>query len=428
MPTKGARGRILTVYRVSAPFRLPTWLALCTVIAYWITPESTFLSQWRVPKLASGSDLLYYVSALAIFCVSSVVGAAFGKPPKSQAVRAGGRHQRILQQYTSLGLIGAVLGYLVWGCVGISRAGGIAQLVEARRSNPYYVKSVLLDTIPGVTTLTQVAVLAIPVWYVLKCGRRLRREFVTVGLLILFAFIRSQLFLERLAIIELVLPLGFLAVCQRRLSVKRMALYVVALLVVTLVFFTGSELTRSLSNLRSYEGRSIIEAGTMRFAGYYLTSINNGVLSIREGATLPLWNTFRMIWRFPGMEGLYSHITGLSVEPSSVVLSRAGLNPEFNTSTAIGAWAADFGFFGGLVWALIIGMVSGALWALGVRDHLLRAFYAVWLVGELELMRIEYFSGTRLFPAYVFWVGAVLLRSVARERGQDICKEEARKV
>lgn len=410
-----AQRRESSSYRVAAPFGLPLWLAFCIVCVYTVTPESVFWVEWGVPKIGQAQHILYYGLALIVFGLASWLAAAVLASREAVIVRTTLMRRRVLQRYASLGLCAALLGYVVWASLGVYRAGSIAKLLSARMTNPYFVKSVLLDTIPGVTTVTQVAVLAIPVWWVLR--RRKAHEIGAVVLLFILGLVRSQLFLERLAIIELVVPLGFLVICQRRLSLRRLPVLILAFVVAMGLFFTGSELTRALSGSWDSGGPSVLRSGLIRFAGYYLTSVNNGVLAIQAGAATPLWHTFRSVWRFPGLEGLYSRLLDVDIQPKTSVLESAGLNPEFNTSTAIGAWVSDYGQVGGIVWAAIMGAISGTLWGLGKRDVLMRALYAVWLVGELELMRIDYFSGTRLFPAYMFWLGAVVLRTVRSTGG-----------
>ena len=92
-----------------------------------------------------------------------------------------------------------------------------------------------------------------------------------------------------------------------------------------------------------------------------------------------------------------------------------GLNPEFNTGTAIGSWVSDFGIVGAPVVVLFFGMISGILHRLSPWNGFVASLYAVWTVGLLEFMRIPYFTGTRMFPAFLFFAGAlVIARAVTK--------------
>ena len=73
-------------------------------------------------------------------------------------------------------LLVTTLAYVVWFALGFSRAGGVSEFFEIWRRDPLFIKTELLTTVPGVTTLAQLAVAAIPLVIAFKLfRRRLRR-------------------------------------------------------------------------------------------------------------------------------------------------------------------------------------------------------------------------------------------------------------
>jgi len=310
--------------------------------------------------------------------------------------------------YVRSGLVAALLAYAVWFFLGVLRANGVRNLISMWLVHPFYVKSVLLETVPGITTLTQVAVAAIPV--MICCVRVNRCDYVLSGLVFLLAIIRAFLFGERLALLEVLVPILYIKLITRKISWRSALAGVLFFIIFVAGFFILTEARRSFVYVGSDSVKYLIKTGTVRFLGYYMTSINNGIFFMQHYAfTAPLYNTFVSLWRFPGLYNLYNLFTGLNAIDVGNVLYKFGLNPEFNTLTSVCYWVIDFGLRGALIVSFFFGFLSGLFYKLASQNSLSTALYSVWLVGLLEFMRICYLTSTRLFPAYIFFIGALIL-------------------
>jgi oligosaccharide repeat unit polymerase len=322
------------------------------------------------------------------------------------------------------GLLLVSLGaYLGWFAIGFIRAGGPGPLLEAWLSSPFYVKRELLRTVPGLTTLTQLAVAAIPLALAFGLlGRRGKLRPLAISI-VLFAAARAFIFSERLALLELVVPIAYLLLAERRVAVPKGLLYGLGIGVTILGIFAATELRRTYVYTHDFSLSKV----TARFLGYYVTSIDNGSVVIdRYPAATPFANSGQMLWRFPIIENFraedlpaagtvslrYADIFGK--DPDSFwrsAFAAQGLSDEYNVFTTPGFLAADFGWLA-LPVLLLLGIYSGALYTRARSSPFHRALYAVWLVGLLEFMRIIYFFDTRVLPAYIAF--AAVYVSIAR--------------
>ena len=314
----------------------------------------------------------------------------------------------------------SIAAYVLWFARGILRAGGITTLFETWRRDPEHVKGELLATLPGVTTLTQLAVAAIPLAIAFKLVRPGSAIRVLVVVVFALAVVRTALFSERLALIELLLPLAFLIAAPRKVTVPRIALYALAFLLAAITFFAATELRRSYAYTSDFSA----SRATTRFFGYYLTSVNNGMAVVDEyPARTPFYWSGEFLWRLPVVGDLrVEHLPGIGtvnlryadafgIDPESFWFQASaaqGLDYEFNVFTAPGYLAADFGW-AALVAIFVLGLISGRLYARTAESAFHRALYGVWLVGLFEFMRILYFTNTRIFPAYLVFLAAYLV-------------------
>ena len=212
----------------------------------------------------------------------------------------------------------------------------------------------------------------------------------------------------------------------------RVVLYAISFVAAAMLLFAVTELRRTYV----YTDNFSVTRSATRFLGYYLTSVNNGMVVIDQyPARTPFYASGEMLWRFPGIRDLrVDHLPGVGnislaysdvfgVDPESFwpsAFANQGLDYEFNVFTAPGFLAADFGW-AALVAMLLLGFVSGRLFLRAATSPFHRAFYAIWLVGLLELMRILYVANVRLFPAYLVLLAAYLVvrpRFAARPTGR----------
>ena len=405
-----------------SPVSIALFVFAPLLLLYVVTSESVFASEFQSRKALSVSGVVFFALAIACFVVGARAGGRGVRGSTSasgQGVLIGPR-RRSLAVLLEASLVISLGAYVIWFARGIVNAGGIPQLLEIWRTDPHRIKAELLTTIPGVTTLTQLAVAAIPLAIAFGLYRRGSALRVLVALVFAFATVRAVLFNERLALVELMVPVAFLLLAPRRVSVPRVAIYAATFVVAAMTLFTVTELRRTYVYTNDFSaGKS-----ATRFFGYYLTSVNNGMVVIDEyPARTPFYTTGELIWLFPGIRDLrVEYLPGLGtvslgyadafgVDPETFwprAFAAQGLDYEFNVFTAPGYLAADFGW-AALIALFLLGLVSGRLYRQAETSSFHRAFYAIWLVGLLEFMRFLYVANTRVFPVYLVLGAAYLI-------------------
>jgi len=293
----------------------------------------------------------------------------------------------------------------------------------------------VVGTIPGVTTLTQLGIAAVVVSTILLVRDYSRSELYKVLSIIGLAVLRAFVFSERLAIMELAVPVIVILVAklsiQRgwRRTVARISPFVSLFAVV--VVFGSFEYFRSWTFFRTHATASYADFAVSRFVGYYATALNNGQLVLDKlnwHNRLP-YETIEGLWTAPGIYSmqLYERLGGHappSLRPGAEgdslymeVLGQFG-NPEFNNESGYAAAFVDFGHLGGILFFFLVGVIGGFLYRSFCQAKPLGLFvYPVMFVGLLELPRYIYWSNGRTFYA---WIGLlVVVALVSRAQAKE---------
>jgi oligosaccharide repeat unit polymerase len=398
---------------------------------FLITKPSVFSSEFSVVKAENLAGLSYLTLALLAFLFGALAGMRFvRRGTKSEGIAAASEDDNVHEQLLRglrVALLLSIAAYVAWFGLGAVRAGGVGALISQWLASPEQVKAGALRTIPGVTTLTQLSVAAVPLAVTFGLLKR-RGVMPLVIVIFVLAFVRSFVFSERLAILELVVPIIYLALSKRVVEVHKAVLVALASGVAVLGLFTATEARRSYVYTQNLSATRV----TARFFGYYLTSENNAVVVVNSyPAATPLANTGEMFWQFPLVT--HSRVDHVPVfgtfslryqdlfgkDPAQFwqqAFPEHGLSYEYNVFTTPGFLAADFGW-AGLVGVALLGLYSGVLYKRARVSRFHRALYALWLVGLLEFMRIMYFFDTRALPAYAVFV---VLYLVLRRHGRVV--------
>ena len=417
--------RVIQLRSIFSPLALVVLLYTPLLLLYAVTSESAFATEFDSRKTLSWTGFAFFALALLCFAAGAKVGDDGARArPLTRSPGAGEAltqaQRRSLAVLVEAALVVSIAAYLVWFARGIFRAGGVTELVDVWRTNPLVVKSEILTTVPGVTTLTQLAVAAVPLAIAFKLFRPSSAIRVLVVVVFVLATFRTVLFNERLALIELLLPVAFLVAAPRKVTVPRVVVYACVFFLAVLTFFAATELRRTYTYTNDFSA----SRATARFFGYYLTSVNNGMAVVDDyPARTPFYSTGEFLWQLPGVGDLrVEHLPALGtvslryddafgVDPASFwpwAFYVDGLDYEFNVFTTPGYLAADFGW-AGLVGVFVLGLISGRLYRRTEESTFHLALYAVWLVGLFEFMRILYFTNTRIFPAYLVFLAAYLV-------------------
>jgi oligosaccharide repeat unit polymerase len=420
------RGRVIPLRSVFSPLTLVVFLYTPLLLFYAISSKTVFATEFDSRKTLSWTGFAFFALALLCFAGGAKLGDDSARATKPLADGRPADRELTAQQRRSLtvlvevALVVSIAAYLLWFAIGALRAGGLTALYDVWRSDPHLVKLELLSTIPGVTTLTQLAVAAIPLAVAFRLGGRGSVVRLLVVVVLVLATVRTVLNNERLALLELLIPIAFLLAAPRKVTVPRVVVYALTLLVATITFFAITELRRTYA----YTGDFSTSRATTRFFGYYLTSVNNGMAVVDEyPARTPVHSTGEILWQLPGVGDLrvehfpglgtvslrYADLFGIDADGFwAGAFADQGLDYEFNVLSTPGYLAADFGW-AALVALFVLGLISGRLYGRTADSAFHRALYGVWLVGLFEFMRIIYFTDTRLFPAYLVFLGAYLV-------------------
>lgn len=260
-----------------SPITLALGLYVPLLLLFLITDGADFDAEFHAIKSTSSTGLVYLSLSLLIFCFGAIAGLRLAPLPRRRAEVFADDVDDTFLDLVTRGLRGALLltiaAYGVWFGSGVVRAGGVIEFVHAWTTTPEIVKSELLRTIPGVTTMTQLAVAALPLAIAFGVHRR-RGMMPLLATVVALAFIRSFVFSERLALLELVVPLVYLGLGRRVVLVPRAVLFAGASVLAVLVLFSATEARRSIVYTHNFS----VTHMTARFFGYYLTSENNALV------------------------------------------------------------------------------------------------------------------------------------------------------
>ncbi len=269
--------------------------------------------------------------------------------------------------------------------------------------------------ISGVTTFTEMGIIVAPLGVYLLKGIILLREerkFVlrTLFSLFILALLRSAIFAERIAFLELFVPslvvyLYFVADKYHMM----IALLPIFGCIFLLFFFGLMEYNRSwISFYAQIYNDDIVSFTVDRLTGYYATAINTECIQVNY---VPIkWfptESLSFLWKFPGLSSVPSFFCGKGVD----FLTKWG-NPEFNNPGGILCFYKDFGFVG-LIPQFFFGKFC-KIFFLRFKQGDFYGFlmHPVIIYGMFELPRYQFFCSEKMF--YVV-IGYMAIKSFCRE-------------
>jgi hypothetical protein len=375
--------------------------------------DSDYRTYFRTPKSLDEQTAVLFAVGAACFVLGALL-IQIGRRP----ARQGGhwpwlvdRQLAVLRRVSTPLYLVTLLGYLSFGVAAVRNGVGAEHVVQAlvsqNVSSGEFEQTV--GTVPGITTLTQVGIAYAVVASLLLVHGRDRRTLTRLVVIVVLTLLRSYLFTERLALIELLVPvlavLGLRAAhgadATRRLLLR---LAPVPLIVLLIAGFAASEYSRSYNFYKTRTDDTLVQFSLKRLSGYYATAYNNGHLLLthdRYVGRLP-YTTIEAVWTAPGAEqaDVYNRLVSRDRgEHYKGILVSYG-NLEFNNAGGLAAPFVDYGRRGGLLVLLGLGMLLGLAYRGFVQGQLLSLLlYPVAVTGLLELPRFLYWSLGRTVPA-----------------------------
>lgn len=249
--------------------------------------------------------------------------------------------------------------------------------------------------IPGITSMTELGVVITPIsWLLFKTTKQKKYSYHLIVLFVL-SLMRSVLFSERLAFLEIFVP--FIVVFIATRDYKSYLRYLPIVGLVGLFFlFSLFEYVRSWSTfyINHYDG-TFFQFVLDRIIGYYAVAFNIECLYI-EYSNSPFFplRLFEWLWKIPFIEDIPG-LFGIRNNFGEILEEYA--NPEFNNPGGMLIAVGDLGLIG-IFFSYLVGKFFGSLyWAFRNGSLLGYILYPACFLCMLELPRYFYFSGNRAF-------------------------------
>jgi len=454
MSRRQAKRRVCSMTTMLKPSRLPVsgehWLTLSwpwwlhpawafvaltgsmSVAAVWAAPSA--YAEWRVPKFLVGDLPLILTLLMVVFFLGIFVSTGMASRSGVATIRFSERQLRYVRSAYRILFFLTLLGYALWFLSALSQGVSLNELAGVLNRDLGAIGTLKENSRPigGVTTMTQFGPVAIALGFILsKLGLAKNWYWWIVGL----ALFRAMFYAERLALIEVMVPVLIIAgLTVRPGTAKGRWLRAAPILGVPVIWtiFAAFEYSRSWVYYQWVSPLPFPEWVSLRLAGYYTTSFNNSALMVeatRNLSTLPyfsidgFWNApfIAAFWQHPGMQGMPA------TDWWAEALKR-NANPEFNNT---GSFLVTYAEFGGYVAAglwLALGLLVGWIFVQMTKGSFPALLaVATLFVGLLELSRFLYWTQGRAFPVLLALVVIAFTypREEARSGRGQACRASA---
>jgi hypothetical protein len=380
------------------------WINPGKLILFFLVPVYSFVV-FAVPRLwpemivlkagmyARGAYAVYGLAALLCVGIFGLIGSKVSIDGRQSASSVAVRPALLV----SVGLI-AITAYVIWFYPAVLRGSFIADREAMNRT-------------PGVTSFSQLGVAYVMAYLAATLvahqdlGPAIRFQFRVI---LILTILRVQLWSERLAFIELGVPMTAIILTHRRPRttpgrwIYRLIGSVGPFLGIPLLLlvFTVTEFFRSWTIYSKTQNIPLLDFMTSRLVTYYFTALNNGagMLATQEGRwpTFDFYNTMEWLYRLPLGIGRAAQELFLRHEAASEFLERWA-DVEFNNMSGIFPIVYDLGYIGATLYFCGFGFAAGVLYRSMVNGRALGLlFFAPFYVGCLEIMRIAYINGSRV--------------------------------
>lgn len=365
---------------------------------------------WSVPKYldVGRSSWLMILMLIMVIGMAMVTGRVVRSGAKTFTFTA--RQIKFLHKtYTTL-LVLTILGYVIWMASAVIQGVGFGDLTGVLSLQAGAIGDLKASSRPigGLTTLTQFGPVVVVLGPILAYfGLTSWSRYMIVVALAAF---RSVFYAERLALIEVLLPLlvvSSLIILGRAGGKYRNVVKIAPLLAGPGIWglFAALEYTRTWVYYQHIVNQSFVEWVSLRLVGYYVTAFNNSAMF---NASVPLGSdpyfTVRFFWNSPGIEGVVAPRTmsGLSPEDWWWELLNSAASPAFTNTGSFLVVSGELGPLFSIFYWLSFGLLVGLIYV-GMRRGQLPALvtYCVFFTALLELPRFMYWTEGRSVPIFL---------------------------
>lgn len=422
---------------IEAHYFFPWWInplwGASVFVALLVAAGSLFGEEsyelWDVPKYVTVDLTLTAAISGTGFLVGIALALVKKSPGQWLSVRIGPQTLRVCSNSATVAFWLSMAGYGFWAVFALAQGASIDHIraiLDFQEGSVGALKRVSAP-VAGFTTFTQFAAIAVALRYFLtRLGFR-DKQYQIYAILI-FSVARAFFLGERLALIEVAVPIILLSVIVSRFrrEVSRNVLVRTFLPVLGVPalwsVFAVFEYSRSWLYYRMITDKTFVEYITDRLVGYYATAINNSSLyhlHVSGRPHDPVFS-FTALWDSPVSSQLLGHGTFAGVEVREWWAATLALNanPEFNNAGTFLVVDADLGTVSAFFFWLGLGVIIGLSYVYMKRGRIeWMLVYTVSFIGILELLRIIYWVQGRFVPTLIGL--ACFGYAIAKARGMD---------
>jgi hypothetical protein len=227
-----------------------------------------------------------------------------------------------------------------------------------------------------------------------------------------FTIFRVYAWSERLALIEVAVPLALAAACRLYGSTRYLYRLIAQLgpyagIPLLVLYFGIAESARSWTSATYHQKLGFWPFVIGRFTSYYYTSLNNGAGMLATSSWPSYKFEFTMEWlhKAPVIGHIFSAFVNLRYLELTRFLYGYG-DEEFNNPSGIYGVIYDLGLPLGIVYFAMAGFLGALLFgAYRARRPAGLFLYPMFLLSYLEVLRYPYFGSSRAFT----WVLGILV-------------------
>jgi len=306
-------------------------------------------------------------------------------------------------------------GYIVWTAIAVSRGVRLGNVVGLLHGNGAAgALKAQLTSVSGLTTIVEVGMAAATVGSYCLFVSKDRSVRWRLVVLVVISALRASLNSERLALIEIIIPIGtvwlgsrvFNGQVSRKLGRRLVVVPLVGIMGLA-TYFGLTEYFRSYSYYSKVEATSLVPYTITRLEGYYITSYNNGALMERyffPEHRVPYF-TIEAFWRAPLINTILPYRDfegGIDTGHEESAIYHAYGNPSFNDVGGLMVPLIDYGQIVGSLFVAAFGIGIGLIYGLWRRGSVMGLmFYPFILTGLFDFPRGFYWTSGRCFPAIV---------------------------
>ena len=304
----------------------------------------------------------------------------------------------ILEKYLLFSFTLSIIGYFLFFRILITDYESI--MLYLATGSILGLKSILNESaIPGITTMVQFGIPTCILSIILFFNKKKNIYLFFIATIFVLALFRSFIFSERLAIIEIMIPIiVLLANYSKRFFYRSL---IIGMLVFVLVW--SSEIFRSYSSSINYENIEPLSYLTNRLLMYFSTSINNSLILFDyfkvNNFGEPILSPFLQFFN-----------DSLDYQNQANFLFNYYGNPEFNNPTFFGVLYMSFGFYL-FPFIILISSIVRLVYNLFNENKFIGLYLFPIIMCAMMDIRINYLLSIRVFYSY-FLLFIIIIHSL----------------